>query len=72
MDQVKFCIEFKKKTNSNLVGNGLELVVNPRIHLKLSNITISFEMIKKTVATLDYTKTPGNFVHVSKVVWSEF
>ena len=68
MNQVKFCIEFFLKKNSNRVGNGLELVVNPRIHLKLSNITISFEMIKKTIATLDYTKTPGNCVHIIKIV----
>ena len=42
------------------------------IHLKLGNITISPEMIEKTIATLDYAKTPGNFVHISKVVYSEF
>ena len=33
--------------------------------MKLDNITISSEMIKKAIASLDYIKTPVNFVHIS-------
>ena len=36
--------------------------------LKLGNITVSPEMIKKAVLSLDYTKTAGTFVHTSKVI----
>ena len=36
--------------------------------LKLGNITISPEMIKKAIPSLDYKKTAGTFVHISKVI----
>ena len=53
----------------NFEGSGRELVVDsPGTHLKLGNVTISPEMIKKAIRFLDYTKRTGIFVHISKVI----
>ena len=42
--------------------------LSPRTHLKLANIIISPEIIKKVIVSLGYPKTPLNFVHISKVI----
>ena len=61
---------FKKPLTGRLwFWTGSELSsFSPRTHLKLGKINISPKMIKKTIASLDYKKIPGNFVHISKVI----
>ena len=39
-----------------------------KTHLRSGNTTISPEMIKKSIAFLEYTRAPGNFVHISEII----